>query len=255
MFLSVPLIRLRQRGNTQDFADLPQTSGSAHPNITLTLTIQFVGDTKRIVNTASTSLQMIQDPARAGVLLDPIRMAMLERLREPDSAAGLARKMKLPRQKLNYHLHELEKQGFLELVEERRKGNCTERMVRATARSFVIDPAVLGTLGIDPRDVQDRFSSAYLLAVASKTIRDVAALRTRAQKAGKRLATFSVQSQIQFANAADRAAFFEELAGEVARLAAKYHNEVAPGGRRFELVLGSYPQLAKPAAVSEEKGS
>lgn len=205
------------------------------------------------MNAATAALQMIQDPARAGVLLDPIRMAVLERLREPDSAAGLARKMKLPRQKLNYHLRELEKQGFLELVEERRKGNCIERLVRATARSFVIDPAVLGSLGVDPRDVQDRFSSAYLLAVASKTIRDVAALRTRAQKAGKRLATFSVQTEVQFATATDRAGFFEELAGEVARLTAKYHNEAAPGGRRFELVVGSYPALGRPHIEKQEE--
>lgn len=200
-----------------------------------------------------TPVEMIHDPARAGILLDPVRMAVLERLAEPDSAAGLGRKMKLPRQKLNYHLRELERAGFLELVEERRKGNCIERVMRATARSFVIDPAVLGNLGADPRDVQDKFSSAYLIAISAKTIRDVAALRVRAQKAGKRLATFSLQSEIQFANAEDRAAFFQELTAQVARLAAKYHNEAQPGARRFELVLGSYPQLAKPAARGREE--
>lgn len=198
------------------------------------------------------SVEMIHDPARAGVLLDPVRMSLLERLAEPDSAAGLGRKMKLPRQKLNYHLRELERAGFVELVEERRKGNCIERVLRTTARSFVIDPAVLGKLGVDPHAVQDRFSSAYLIALASRTIRDVAALRTRAQKAGKRLATFSLQTELQFASAADRAAFFEELATEVTRLAAKYHNEAAPEGRRFELMLGSYPALAKPTAEKKQ---
>lgn len=201
------------------------------------------------------AVEMIHDPARAGVLLDPVRMSLLERLAEPDSAAGLGRKMKLPRQKLNYHLRELERAGFVELVEERRKGNCIERVVRATARSFVIDPAVLGKLGVDPRAVQDRFSSAYLIALASKAIRDLAVLRTRAQKADKRLATFSLQCEIRFVSAAERAAFFEELSAEVARLAAKYHNEAAPEGRRFELVLGSYPQLAKTATPDREEKS
>lgn len=197
----------------------------------------------------ATSVEMIHDPARAGVLLDPVRMALLERLSEPDSAAGLGRKMKLPRQKLNYHLRELERAGFVELVEERRKGNCIERVVRATARSFVIDPAVLGKLGVDPHAVQDRFSSAYLIAVASKTIRDVAALRMRAQKAGKRLATLSLQTEVRFASATDRAAFVEELTAEIARLVAKYHNEQAPGGRKFQFVLGGYP------AVKEDAGT
>jgi len=198
-----------------------------------------------MLSVAQDSIDLIQQPARAAVLLDPVRRALLERLREPDSAAGLARQMKLPRQKLNYHLRALEKEGFLELVEERRKGNCLERVMRATARSFVIDPAVLGNLGLDPQNVQDKFSSAYLIALSVKTIRDVAALRVRAQKAGKRLATFSLQSEIQFANAAERAAFFEELTTQVARLAAKYHNPAQPGGRRFEIVLGSYPAVAK----------
>ncbi len=204
------------------------------------------------MSTALASVEMVHDPARAGALLDPMRMQLLERLREPDSAAGLARKMKVPRQKLNYHLRTLEKEGFLELVEERRKGNCIERVVRATARSFVIDPGVLGNLGADPRDVQDKFSSSYLIALSAKVLRDVAALRSRAQKAGKRLATFSLQSEIQFASAEDRTAFFEELTAQVARLAAKYHNETQPGGRRFELVFGSYPSLAKPAETERK---
>ena len=56
----------------------------------------------------------------------------------------------LPRQRLNYHLKALEQCGLLECVEERRKGNCTERILRATAHSFVISPDALGALGPTP---------------------------------------------------------------------------------------------------------
>lgn len=195
--------------------------------------------------TALQNVDFIHDPARAGVLLDPLRLRMVGELRgAPDSASGLARRLKLPRQKLNYHLRELEKEGFIELVEERRKGNCIERVVRATARSYVIDPAIFGTLGIDPAQFQDRFSSTYLVAVAVKVIRDLATLRQRAEKASKRLATFTLQSEVRFASAADRAAFVEELTGEIARLAAKYHDEHSAGGRRFQFVIGAYPSVA-----------
>jgi DNA-binding transcriptional ArsR family regulator len=190
------------------------------------------------------ALDMIHDPARAAVLLDPLRLRMLGELREgADSASGLARRLKLPRQKLNYHLRELEKEGFVELVEERRKGNCIERVVRAAARAYVIDPGIMGALGIDPAEFQDRFSAAYLVAVAAKTIRDVATLRQKAAKAGKRLATFTLQTEVRFASAADRAACVEELTAQMARLAAKYHNEHAEGGRKFQFVLGAYPTL------------
>jgi DNA-binding transcriptional ArsR family regulator len=187
------------------------------------------------------------------VLLDPLRLRLVDELRhEPDSASGLARRLRLPRQKVNYHLRELEREGFLELVEERRKGNCIERVVRATARAFVIDPGILGALGIDPAEFQDRFSSAYLVAVATKTIRDVATLRERAEKAGKRLATFTLQTEVRFATAADRAAFVEELTADIARLAARYHNEHAEGGRRFQFVVGAYPTVAATQAEAHK---
>jgi DNA-binding transcriptional ArsR family regulator len=78
---------------------------------------------------------IVQDLDRATVLLNPLRLRILRELREPDSASGLSRKIGMPRQKLNYHLRELESAGFLQLVEERRKGNCTERVLRASARS------------------------------------------------------------------------------------------------------------------------
>jgi DNA-binding transcriptional ArsR family regulator len=204
--------------------------------------------------THTQTLDMIADPGRAAVLLDPLRLRMLGELREEaDSASGLARRLKLPRQKLNYHLRELEREGFVELVEERRKGNCIERVVRATARAYVIDPGIMGALGIDPAEFQDRFSAAYLVAVAAKTIRDVATLRQKAEKAGKRLATFTLQTEVRFASAADRAAYVEELTAEMARLAAKYHNEQAEGGRRFQFVLGAYPTVKKEAATEAQR--
>ena len=77
------------------------------------------------------ALQIIQSPEKAAVLLQPGRLDLLERLSQPDSAAGLARQLGVPRQKVNYHLRELEREGFVELIEERRKGNCMERVVRA----------------------------------------------------------------------------------------------------------------------------
>jgi hypothetical protein len=89
----------------------------------------------------------------------------------------------MARQKLNYHLRELESHGFLELIEERRKGNCAERVLRATARRYLVDPAVLGEANLEPDAFADRFSSSYLLALVGRTLRDVSALRDRADKA------------------------------------------------------------------------
>jgi len=195
--------------------------------------------------TATPAIAFVHDPRRAATLLDPLRLRLLERLRQPDSASGLARRLRLPRQKVNYHLRELEKAKLVELVEERRKGNCIERVVRATAVSYVIDPGALGALSADASQVRDRFSYAYLVAVAARAIRELAALRPGAEKAGKKLATLTLETELRFASAKSRNAFAEELASAVADLTAKYHDEESPGGRRFRFFVGAYPTLKK----------
>lgn len=187
------------------------------------------------------TLEVIRSPDAAAALLEPTRQKLLAHLKEPDSATGLSRRLKLPRQRINYHLRVLESAGLVTLVEERRKGNCLERVVRASARSFVISPEALGALGPTAEIAADRLSSAYLIASAGRAIRDVAALETRARKEGKRVATLTLEADVRFADAATRARFAEELADSVARLAAKYHDDRAPGGRKFRLLAAVHP--------------
>ena len=194
---------------------------------------------------ASAALHLIEDVDRAAAVLHPLRIRMLAELREPDSAAGLARRLGLPRQQLNYHLRQLEAEGLVEAVGERKKRNCTERLVRAVARSYLISPSTLGQLATDPARIGDQVSSAYLVAVAAQVIRDVAALRDRAERGNKRVPTLTLQADVRFASPKSQQAFAEELSREVARLVAKYHDNEAPNGRRFRFIAGAYP--APPA--------
>jgi DNA-binding transcriptional ArsR family regulator len=187
------------------------------------------------------AVTVIRRSDAAASALDPIRQRLLSHLREPDSATGVARRLRLPRQKVNYHLRLLEDAGLVELVEERRKGNCIERVVRASAQAFVISPEALGSVAPAADIAADRLSSAYLIAAAGRTIRDLAELESRALKSGRRLATLTLEADVRFANAADRAAFAEELTDAIARLAAKYHDDRAPGGRKFRLLAAVHP--------------
>jgi DNA-binding transcriptional ArsR family regulator len=189
-------------------------------------------------------LSVVHDAANAATALHPMRREILALLREPGSATTVGKQLGLPRQKVNYHLRELEKAGFLEEVEQRRSGNCIERIVRAKATHFLVHPELLG-LGGDPDAVADRFSSTYLIALAAQTIREVATAQEKAAKANKRLATFSMQADVRFANAADRHAFTDELANAVAKLVAKYNDDHAEGGRNFRFVVGAYPGKRK----------
>ena len=74
----------------------------------------------------------------------------------------------------------------------------------------------------------------------------------RAEKAGKRLSTLALEVEVRFASAEARNSFAEELAEEVARLAAKYHDEHAPGGRRFRFFGGVYPVITKEEPTGRE---
>lgn len=188
-------------------------------------------------------LTVIDDPAAAGVSLDPIRARLLAALVEPGSASTLATAVGLTRQKVNYHLRTLEQHGLVELVEERRRGNMTERVMRATAASYVISPSTLGAAAPDPRRSPDRLSARWLVAVAARTVREVGELIAGAAKADKRLATLAMDGEVRFASAADRAAFADELTAAVTTLVGKYHDDRAPGGRPHRVVVAVHPMI------------
>ena len=195
---------------------------------------------------------VIDDRSAAEVSLDPVRARLLAELAEPGSATTLARVAGVSRQKVNYHLRALERHGLVELVEERRKGNCTERLLRATATSYVISPAALAPVQPDPDRAPDRVSAAWLLAVASRLLRDVGDLIAGATRAGKPVATFAIDSEIRFASAADRAAFAKELGDAVAELAGRYHDPDAEGGREHRLVIALHPSITRTPTDTEE---
>jgi len=187
-------------------------------------------------------VEVIENPAAAVVALDPVRARLLAELAEPASAATLAGRVGLARQKVNYHLRELERHGLVELVEERRKGNMTERVLRATAASYVISPAVLAEVAPDPDRSPDRLSARWLLALAARLVRDVGALITGAARAGKPVATFALDGEVRFASAADRAAFATDLTEAVTALVSRYHDETAERGRTYRVIVAVHPK-------------
>lgn len=183
-------------------------------------------------------VDVIDDAAAAVVALDPRRGRMLAELREPASAAAVAQRLGLPRQKVNYHLRELERHGLVVAAGERKHGGLTERMLVAVAASYVVSPAALGGNAPDPANVADRLSARYVLALAARIVREVGALVRRAQAQRRRLATLAVDTEIGFASSEDQQRFAEELTAAVTRLAAKYHQD---GGRPYRLVAVAHP--------------
>lgn len=184
----------------------------------------------------TTGVDVIRGDERLRGTLSPLRRRLLEELREPASASGLAARLGESRQRMNYHLRELEKSGLVELVELRRRRGCTERVVRATARAVVVEPGVAGDLATA---TEDRFAVDSLLAAAARTVGAVAAMRERADAGGKRLVTFAIEAEVGFDRPADIERFADELADQVVELAARFDTPDAK--RRYRITIGGHP--------------
>jgi hypothetical protein len=129
----------------------------------------------------------------------------------------------------------LERDGLAELVEERPRRGCTERVVRATASAVVVEPALVGALG--PEE-QDRFAADTLLAGGARLVRDVAAARVAAAELGQRLLTFAIEAEVGFSRPSDLERFADAVAERIAELAAEFGGS---GARRYRVLVGGVP--------------
>lgn len=186
---------------------------------------------------------LLDTPGPLRAALSPIRRRLLERLRQPASATELAGEMALGRQRINYHLRELEKAGLLHLVEERQRRGFVERVLAARADAFIVDPSVMGgkKTAAARAVAQDRFSAEHLIDTAGSIVRDVARMRGRASDEGTRLLTFAIDTEVSFATPKAFEQFTTEIAASLARHAAQFNS---PGGRRYRVVIAGHPGVS-----------
>jgi len=208
---------------------------------------------RHAATTATTGVAVVGRDRAATALLDPTRRRILGALQEPGSASTIAGPLGLSRQRVNYHVRALERAGLVAEVGRRRRRGLEERLVRATATHYLISPDALGALGATPTDRADRFSATYQVAVAARTIREVAQLAALARAAGKRLTTLTLDAEIRFASPAQREAFANDLTSLVQQLAARYHDAGAPDGRTYRFFAGAHPIGTAPQAGQDRK--
>ncbi|MEZ5263495.1 MAG: hypothetical protein R2755_17405 [Acidimicrobiales bacterium] len=111
---------------------------------------------------------------------------------------------------------------------------------------------MLGANAAEP-DRTDRHSTRYLIAVAARLVREWPSWPGEPEQANRPLATLTIDTELRFASAADRAAFTAELAEAVRTLAGRYHDETAPGGRWHRLVVAAHPRPNRAPARAEER--
>jgi hypothetical protein len=194
------------------------------------------------------AIETVAQPQRAATLLmHPLRPRILAQARDPISASELARRIGQPRQRVNYHVQQLARAGFLQPVGQQRKRNMVEQQYVASARAYVLTPDVLGEAAPSADEVQDAASAGHLVALCARAQSEIAQVMESASAAGLRVRTMSLQSDIRFETVEQRAAFTKELMTAIGDVVARHSspyttaNGQAAPGRPFRLVLGCYP--------------
>ena len=139
-------------------------------------------------------------------------------------------------------MRQLANAGLLQPVGQQRKRNMVEQQYVASARAYVLTPEVLGEASPQVEEIQDTASAAHLVALCARAQSEVVQMMESANVAGVRVRTMSLQSDIRFENAEQRAQFSRELLEAVSDVVAR-HSSPAASGRPFRLILGCYPIL------------
>jgi DNA-binding transcriptional ArsR family regulator len=168
-----------------------------------------------------------------------MRLRILGALRQPGSAAAVARELGEPRQKVNYHLKELERAQLVRQVGERRTGNFIENLYEAAARSFVVSPRVAWPDGQRAAALAAQTSLEHLVQLGERMQRDSADLLDRAAFDGEQIASAAVEAEVRFADEQQRTEFLNAYLQAVGPLLARYG---AATGEPYRLVLTVYPQ-------------
>jgi DNA-binding transcriptional ArsR family regulator len=181
----------------------------------------------------------VTEPEALAALSHPTRVAVLEALRDPASAAEVGRALEQPRQRVNYHLKELEKAGLVERTGTRAKGNLVETLYRAVARSFVVSPTVAWTHPDRVAALRRSHALGTLVELGERLQRDAAVLLDRAAFDGADVPSAAVTAEVAFPDEAARAAFMDDYLRTTAQLLERHG---ARTGERFRAILAVYPE-------------
>lgn len=188
---------------------------------------------------APARVEVLDDPGQVAALAHPLRVAILDALRTPGSAAGVARALGETRQKVNHHVKALLDAGLLRPRGERRNGNFVEQLYQAVAGSFMVSPRLAcgGDRRVDA--LRSQVPLEHLTELGERVQRDAIELLDRAAFDGDEIPSLSVEATVRFPDEASRAAFMDEYLALLKPLLRKHG---ARAGDAFRVVTAVYPE-------------
>jgi DNA-binding transcriptional ArsR family regulator len=184
-------------------------------------------------------VEVLDDPEQVAALAHPLRVAILDALREPGSAAGAARALGEPRQKVNHHVKALLDAGLVRSVGERRNGNFVEQLYQSVAGSFMVSPRLACGGDLRVAALRSQVPLEHLTRLGESIQRDAIDLLDRAAFDGEDIPSVAVEASVRFPDAASRAAFMEEYLELVKPLLRKHG---ARDGGAYRVVTAVYPE-------------
>ncbi|HEV3153737.1 MAG TPA: winged helix-turn-helix domain-containing protein [Candidatus Baltobacteraceae bacterium] len=142
-------------------------------------------------------------------------------IQEPMTAASIAKRLKINRTRVYYHLDLLEKHGMIRVIERRQVGAVMERTYRAVARSFRVNRRLLAST-----------ASPAAIAQTEAALIESAAADARAARDPK---MWVARAFLHL-----RPADANKLRAELRALLKKYRTRAASGGKQFEVAAALF---------------
>jgi DNA-binding transcriptional ArsR family regulator len=180
----------------------------------------------------------IRELETARVALNPARVQILDRLREPKTCAELAAELGHSPQRVNNHVRELLRCGLVVVTRRRRVKNFTEATYQAVAKVFVLSPWLVRP---EVARERDELSLHNLLATAASIQEDVTALLQRTEE--EEVPSLAFDVDIHLRSAEERSAFARDALAALRPVVERYQGAPAPEhAYRFRVVCYPSPR-------------
>jgi DNA-binding transcriptional ArsR family regulator len=181
---------------------------------------------------------VVDDPDQVAALAHPMRVAILDALRTPNSASGVAREIGETRQRVNYHVRALLDARLIRPAGERRTGNFVEQLYQSVGGTFVVSPRLAWSDDRRVAALRSQLPLEHLVTLGERLQRDAVGLLDRAAFDGDEVPAAAVEAEVSFPDAEARAAFLEEYMAALKPLLARYGGRT---GEAFRVALAVYP--------------
>ena len=184
----------------------------------------------------------IENLEQLRVLADPLRMRILDQLvQRPMTMSQLGDAFGESTAKMHYHVRELEKFGFIKLVEKRERGGFIEKYYRAVARDVRVPPDLLHTSSSSElaRPIQDYFEKISQEVMRSITLQ-------------QEQVCFAVTDATVWVTREE----YEDMQKQFQAILAPYHERRGIEGERpwlAHIIAHTFVQDGEDATPSEEK--